>query len=100
MGCIGGAVPRTWQTSRKMKVERGVCLASGDYFGAAEELGLKTIVRPVSGCRRIGKKDMLHNYALPNIDVDAETYEVRVDGKIITCEPATVLPLAQQYFFF
>jgi urease subunit alpha len=43
---------------------------------------------------------MRHNSATPNIEVDPETYEVRVDGKVITCEPATVLPLAQRYFLF
>jgi len=54
----------------------------------------------VSKCRRIGKKDMVHNSAMPNIEVDPETYEVRVDGRLITCEPASVLPLAQRYFLF
>jgi len=68
--------------------------------GLPEKLGLKKMVRPVSKCRRIGKKDMVHNSATPNIEVDPETYEVRVDGKIITCEPASVLPLAQRYFLF
>ena len=68
--------------------------------GLAAKLGLKKIVRPVSKCRRIGKKDMVHNSATPNIEVDPETYEVRVDGKLITCEPASVLPLAQRYFLF
>jgi urease subunit alpha len=63
-------------------------------------LGLKKIVRPVKNCRLIGKKDMLHNSATPNIKVDPETYEVRVDGTVITCEPASVLPLAQRYFLF
>lgn len=50
--------------------------------------------------RRIGKKDMVHNSAAPNIEVDPETYEVRVDGEMITCEPASVLPLVQRYFLF
>ena len=68
--------------------------------GLPAKLGLKKMVRPVSHCRRIGKKDMVHNSATPNIEVDPETYEVRVDGKIITCEPASVLPLAQRYFLF
>ncbi len=68
--------------------------------GVPDKLGLKKIIRPVSHCRRIGKTDMLHNNATPNIEVDPETYEVRVDGKVITCEPATVLPLAQRYFLF
>src|SRR5580704_6508666 len=65
-----------------------------------ETLGLKKIVRAVGKCRTVGKKDMVHNDATPNIEVDAETYEVRVDGTTITCEPASVLPLAQRYFLF
>ena len=68
--------------------------------GLPAKLGLKKIVRSVGECRRIGKKDMVHNCSAPNIEVDPETYEVRVDGKVITCEPATVLPLAQRYFLF
>jgi urease subunit alpha len=48
----------------------------------------------------IGKKDMIHNNALPQIDVDPETYEVRADGELLVCPPATVLPMAQRYFLF
>jgi len=54
----------------------------------------------VRNCRSIGKRDMVHNSATPNIEVDPETYEVRADGTLLTCEPATVLPLAQRYFLF
>ena len=54
----------------------------------------------VSGCRTIGKKDMIHNAAMPGIQVDPETYEVRADGELLTCEPAASLPLAQRYFLF
>jgi urease subunit alpha len=43
---------------------------------------------------------MIHNAATPKIDVDPETYEVRADGELLTCEPATVLPMAQRYFLF
>ncbi len=68
--------------------------------GLAHKLGLRRIISPVRNCRSIGKKDMLHNHATPQIEVDPETYEVRVDGQLITCEPATVLPLAQRYFLF
>ncbi|HKM68078.1 MAG TPA: urease subunit alpha [Candidatus Acidoferrum sp.] len=68
--------------------------------GLHAKLGLKKMVRPVGNCRRIGKKDLLHNGATPTIEVNPETYEVRVDGKLITCEPASVLPLAQRYFLF
>ena len=51
-------------------------------------------------CRSIGKHHMIHNSATPNIDVDPETYEVRADGELLTCEPASSLPLAQRYFLF
>jgi urease subunit alpha len=68
--------------------------------GLPKTLGLQKIVKPVSNCRSIGKKDMVHNSATPNIEVDPETYEVRVDGAHITCEPTSVLPLAQRYFLF
>jgi urease subunit alpha len=54
----------------------------------------------VKGCRRIGKHDMIHNSATPRIEVDPETYEVRADGELLTCEPAQTLPLAQRYFLF
>ena len=54
----------------------------------------------VRGCRTIGKKDMIHNAATPAIQVDPETYEVRADGELLTCEPLAVLPLAQRYFLF
>jgi urease subunit alpha len=54
----------------------------------------------VKNCRSIGKRDMIHNAATPNIEVDPETYEVRADGQLLTCEPAEVLPLAQRYFLF
>jgi urease subunit alpha len=68
--------------------------------GLPQRLGLKKISRGVRNCRKIGKKDLLHNNATPKIEVDPETYEVRVDGSLITCDPATVLPLAQRYFLF
>jgi urease subunit alpha len=68
--------------------------------GVPQRLGLKKLVAPVRNCRRIGKKDMIHNSATPRIEVDPETYEVRVDGTLITCDPARVLPLAQRYFLF
>jgi urease subunit alpha len=48
----------------------------------------------------IGKRSMIHNSATPVIEVDPETYEVRADGVLLTCEPATVLPMAQRYFLF
>jgi len=62
-------------------------------------LGLRRTLA-VRNCRGIGKRDMIHNDALPRIDVDPETYQVRADGVVLTCEPARVLPMAQRYFLF
>jgi urease subunit alpha len=55
---------------------------------------------PVRGCRRIGKRDLVLNDALPRIRVNPDTYEVRADGQLLTSEPADALPLAQRYFLF
>jgi urease subunit alpha len=63
-------------------------------------LGLARRAVAVRGCRGISKRDMIHNGALPRIEVDAETYQVRADGELLTCEPARVLPMAQRYFLF
>lgn len=68
--------------------------------GVPDQLGLKRIIRPVEGIRNLSKKDMKNNDATPNIEVDPQTYEVFVDGKKVTSEPATELPLAQRYFLF
>jgi urease subunit alpha len=68
--------------------------------GIAQNLGLQKRVEPVRRCRDITKKDMIHNNATPRIEVDPETYEVRVDGELATCEPARELPMAQRYFLF
>ncbi len=65
-----------------------------------EKLGLHKTAVAVEQCRSIGKANMLHNDATPNIEVDPETYEVRADGELLTCEPADILPLAQRYFLF
>ncbi len=68
--------------------------------GMAAELGLRKRLVAVAGTRRIGKRDLVLNDYLPQIEVDAQTYEVRADGQLLTCEPAHVLPLAQRYFLF
>ncbi|HEY9347630.1 MAG TPA: amidohydrolase family protein, partial [Inquilinus sp.] len=68
--------------------------------GIGQRLGLAREVVAVEGTRGIGKADMVHNSATPAIEVDPETYEVRADGELLTCEPASVLPLAQRYFLF
>jgi urease subunit alpha len=62
--------------------------------------GLRRRAVAVRDCRRIGKRDLKLNDALPAITVNADTYEVRADGELMTCEPAAVLPLAQRYFLF
>jgi urease subunit alpha len=64
------------------------------------QLELSRPVLPVSGIRKVTKKDMVLNDYAPKIDVDPETYEVRADGELLTCEPAEVLPMAQRYFLF
>ncbi len=73
---------------------------SSASFPQVEKLGLGKRLVPVQNCRKIGKADMIHNSATPRIEVDPETYEVRADGELLTCEPASVLPLAQRYFLF
>lgn len=65
-----------------------------------KQLRLEKTAVAVAHCRDIGKADMIHNDARPNIEVDPETYEVRADGELLTCEPAKVLPMAQRYFLF
>ncbi len=64
------------------------------------QLSLQKATVAVSGTRQLSKRDMKLNDALPHIEVDPETYEVRADGELLTCEPATVLPMAQRYFLF
>lgn len=69
--------------------------------GVPARLGLRRLVEPVRNTRGgIGKHSMRLNDATPNIEVDPETYEVRADGVLLTCEPASVLPMAQRYFLF
>jgi urease subunit alpha len=68
--------------------------------GVHSELGLQKRIEPIKNCRSVTKKDMIHNGETPRIDVNPETYEVKVDGTPITCEPAKELPMAQRYFLF
>jgi len=63
-------------------------------------LGITRPMVAVKGCRTVTKKDLIHNTLMPNLEVDPETYEVRADGVLLTCEPATSLPLAQRYSLF
>jgi urease subunit alpha len=68
--------------------------------GVPARLGLQKAAVAVEKCRRVGKADMIHNDSAPQIEVDPETYEVRADGELLTCDPADVLPMAQRYFLF
>ncbi|HEX7669718.1 MAG TPA: urease subunit alpha, partial [Polyangiaceae bacterium] len=65
-----------------------------------EWLALDKKLVPVRRTRSIAKRDMIHNGTTPKIEVDSQTYEVRADGVLLTCEPARELPLAQRYFLF
>lgn len=68
--------------------------------GIGEKLKLSKQLVAVKGIRSIRKKDMIHNGLTPKLEVDPQSYQVRVDGELITCEPADVLPMAQRYFLF
>ena len=68
--------------------------------GVLDALGLNRMLAAVRNTRAIGKRDLIHNDYLPRVEVDPQTYEVRADGVLLTCEPAKVLPLAQRYFLF
>jgi urease subunit alpha len=68
--------------------------------GLANKLGVAKSLVPVQGTRTVSKASMIHNFATPAVEVDPETYEVRIDGELITCEPASVLPMAQRYFLY
>ena len=90
-GAIGGAVSQTCLTF--------VSQTALDA-GIKEKLGLKKHIVAVKNTRSVRKKDMLLNTYQPTIDVNSQTYEVRADGMLLTCEPVDVLPLAQRYFMF
>ena len=90
-GSFGGATAATSVTfMSKAGIEAGI----------PAQFGLHKMISAVENCRAIGKANMIHNDATPHIEVDPETYEVRADGELLTCEPANVLPMAQRYFLF
>lgn len=90
-GAAGKALFKTCATFvSKLSIEKNV----------VQQYGLQKMVLPVKNCRNISKKDLIHNDATPQIDVNPENYEVKVDGKVITSEPMAVLPLTQRYFLF
>ncbi|TNC81167.1 MAG: urease subunit alpha [Oleiphilus sp.] len=90
-GAMGSAVNKTSATF--------VSQVAADS-GLAESLGLQRQILPCRGVRSVTKKDMLLNDYMPDVEVDPQTYEVRADGVLLSCEPAEVLPLAQRYFLF
>ena len=73
---------------------------AGLAAGVPARAGLHKTIATVKGCRSVTKRDMIHNDWLPKMEIDPHTYEVRADGQWLTCEPATVLPMAQRYFLF
>jgi urease subunit alpha len=90
-GSYGGAIGATSMTFMSQAAcDRGI----------KDQLGLNKLVVPVANVRNLSKRDMKLNDLLPNIEVDPETYEVRANGELLTCEPATELPMAQRYFLF
>jgi urease subunit alpha len=90
-GALGGAVA---ETSVSFVSQAGLA----DGIRAKYGLGKRLVA--VQGTRTVSKKDLLLNDYMPKIDVDAQTYEVRADGVLLTCEPAKTLPLTQRYFLF
>jgi urease subunit alpha len=68
--------------------------------GIKEKLGLQKQVMPVKNCRTVGKKDMIHNGALPKIEVDPDTYMVKINGEQVDSKPSETLPLTQRYYLF
>jgi urease subunit alpha len=80
--------------------ESSVTFVSQALLNKAEALGLAKKLLPVSNTRKIGKRSMILNNATPRMEVNPETYEVRADGRLLTCEPAKVLALTQRYFMY
>jgi urease subunit alpha len=90
-GSYGGALTRS---SLTFVSQAGMAAGIGQRFGLHKPLVA------VKGIRGIGKRDMVHNHYAPRMEVDAQTYTVRADGQLLTCEPAVSLPMAQRYFLF
>jgi len=90
-GAFGGAVGRT---------SISFVSQASLQLGIAEAYGLHKQIAAVKGCRAVKKRHMVHNAALPKMEIDPQTYTVRADGQLLTCEAASVLPMAQRYFLF
>jgi urease subunit alpha len=89
-GAFGGGLRKSFTFVSQSAFEAGI----------AGTLGLSKTTIAVRGTRGLRKRDMIHNGATPHMEVDPETYEVRADGRLLVCEAASVLPLAQRYFLF
>jgi urease subunit alpha len=89
-GAFGGGLRKSFTFVSQSAFEAGI----------ARTLGLSKTTIAVRGTRGLRKRDMIHNGATPHMEVDPETYEVRADGRLLVCEAASVLPLAQRYFLF
>jgi urease subunit alpha len=90
-GSYGGALPATSLTFLSQAAVAA---------GLPGRQGLRKTIATVRGCRSVRKADMVHNGLTPRMQVDPQTYEVRADGQLLTCEPAAELPMAQRYFLF
>ncbi len=90
-GAYGGALTKTSLTFVSQ---------AGLQAGIGERFGLNKTLSAVKGIRGLGKRHMIHNDYLPKMEVNAQTYQVRADGQLLTCEPASSLPMTQRYFLF
>jgi urease subunit alpha len=90
-GAYGGALAKTSLTFVSQ---------AGLQAGIGERFGLHKTLSAVKGIRGLGKRHMIHNDYLPKMEVNAQTYQVRADGQLLTCEPASTLPMTQRYFLF
>jgi urease subunit alpha len=84
----------------RCRTEASVTFVSGASLQRTQRLGLAKSVLPVMHTRKINKHSMVLNSAVPKMEVNPETYEVRADGRLLTCEPASLLPMAQRYFLY
>ncbi len=110
MGDPNGSIPTPQPILyRKMFASYGKAMSKSAFtfvskisldLGIIQEYGLEKVALPVVNCRNISKKDMIHNNALPVIEVNPENYEVKVDGVVATCEPIAEVSLGQRYFLF
>lgn len=110
MGDINGSIPtpqpviyrRSFASLGKARTQTAFNFVSQTSIqnGTIDSYGLNKRSLPVTGCRTVGKKDMVHNDVVPKIEINPETYEVKVNGQLATCEPLKELPLAQRYMLF